>query len=328
MFQLKKGKTMANIVIDDYAIRFVENRGSDLTNLVSLIEEPLPVGLVEHGKIIDEVNLFQFIKQFVSDLKIKNRRLRFYVPNALVIMRKVDYPSELADDEIKEYFQMEIGKSIHLPFEHPLIDVFPHSEDIENEERKKATLFAAPEDEILKYTELFIDASLKPVAIDVQALGNYRYFYHLDLYQKGNVYLFYEVNLTSTTTSIFYNHQLEFLGYQDLDVEVSDWNAEMGEDDHIHWTYKHGESSMEGTLQTEVTELERMLNFYRYSIHHGNRQVSQVILLGDHPQLNYVAKKIEDQYNLPLTILQSTVHNTDVAPAYVPVLGLALKGGV
>src|SRR5690554_6191566 len=179
MFSFMTSKKTVNLVIDDYVIRMVESSGGELSTIKNLKEEPLPAGLIEYGKIVDEIQFYDFMKNIVNEWKIKHRHVRFYVPNALVIMRPVEFPVHIEEEKIKEYFMIEIGESIHLPFQNPIFDIHSlsfeqdHTTDDEfpKEEKRQGTLFAVPEDEIVKYTEIFADVSLKPIAADVKELG-------------------------------------------------------------------------------------------------------------------------------------------------------------
>src|SRR5690625_3672911 len=180
MFSFKKRKRVANIVIDDYVIRMVENNGKDFASIKNLAEKAVPHGTIKNGKIVDELQFYDFMREVVREWGIRNYQVRFYVPNALIIMREIDLPDDVTKNEIKQFITMEIGNTIHFPFSNPVFDLYylPHGET-----QSKVTVLAAPEDEIIKYTEIFADAKLKPIAVDVQALGVYRYF----IKQQGHV---------------------------------------------------------------------------------------------------------------------------------------------
>lgn len=49
--------------------------------------------------------------------------MRFLVPDSRLVIRKVAIPKDIKDDEIKGYLYLEMGTSIHLPFEEPIFDV-------------------------------------------------------------------------------------------------------------------------------------------------------------------------------------------------------------
>lgn len=327
-----KKQWTVNIVIEDYVIRLLENKGSDLTAMNVLAERTLPSGMIENGKLVDEIQFYEVMKEIVQTFKLKRRLVRFYVPNALIIMRQVDVPCALSDDEMVAHFFMEIGETIHLPFEQPLLDVHVHSEteDEEEAETKKATLFAAPEEELMKYTNVFEDVSLNPVAIDVQALGVYRYYHHLHTLEPSRTYLLFELNLTSTNISIFHQFHLEFLRYQPLDFRVSDWKGKEDDKNMVAWEYVGDGSVRKNIIDDQVNELERLMNFYRYSLYKGEKMVDEIVIYGDHPDVEPFATKVEKMYDVSVTYLDGQLTSATqekVGSHFVPALGLALKGG-
>lgn len=101
---LSKKQSILNIVIDDHVVRLLENRGSDVTAIKVLAERKLPGGLIENGKMVDEMQFYEVMKQLIQEFGLKMRPIRFYVPNALMIMRQVDVPRNVPEDEMVEHF--------------------------------------------------------------------------------------------------------------------------------------------------------------------------------------------------------------------------------
>ena len=60
-------------------------------------------------------------------------------------MLKSRHSAEIKSEKLLEYVQMEIGRTIHLPFQEPLVDVYDHTPDDGH-----AVLFAAPSEEVGK----------------------------------------------------------------------------------------------------------------------------------------------------------------------------------
>lgn len=336
MFSLMKSNQVANLVIDDYVIRMAESDRDGRSVTKSLKEKPIPAGLIESGKITDEIHFYEFMKELVQKWGIKHRKVRFYVPNSLVIMRPVEFSRKIKEENVKEYFMMEIGETIHLPFQQPIIDIHSPSfkqdvtpsSDISNQEKRQGILFAVPEEEVVKYTEIFADASLKPIAADVKELGVYRYFYEKDQAERGKSYLFFELNLTSINLSIFHNDQLEFLRYQPLNVDIEGWEATCKANKLLDWTYLGDESQQLGVIEDQINELERIMSFYRYSLHKGKQQVTDIIILGDYPNLAHVYQKINNQYDIATTLLDGDLfegNDKKATTAFIPALGLSLK---
>lgn len=334
MFSFRKAKKVANLVIDDYAIRIVENSGNDLSSVKYIDERPIPPGIIKNGKVVDEILFYEFMKSIVKDWGIKNRPIRFYVPDSLVIMRHVSFPSSLEGDEVIDHFHLEIGQSLHLPFEKPIFDVYPHSfrlqsDEDEVEDVQHGTMFAVPEEDVRKYTEVIADVSLKPIAVDVRALGVYRYFHEMGYSNDTDVFLFFESNVTSISISIFHRHKLEFLRYQPFDFDLKLWVSDVREEG-MTWQFEGDEEEMRAAVNDQISELERIINFYNFSMHKGRRNVTQIVVLGDHPDLYAAFQEIESRYTSAVTLLKAYENKEkikEVGRQFIPALGLALKGG-
>lgn len=325
MFQ--KRKKIINMVIDDYCIRLLESTGGDLQQFQFLGEFVLSEGVIERGIIQDELAFYHFMKDIVRKLKIRNRYVRFYVPSSLVIMRQVDIPRDLNDDELKDHIMLEIGNTIHLPFPQPIFDLHRIPKE-HSEEQGRAILFAVPAFEVKKYTEVFLDVSLKPIAADVRSLGAYRYFQHLSNVERDDrVYLFIEWNITSTTISIFQNHAIEFLRYNDLEIERSNWISQE-EEGLLHWGYEGEPMEKSAVVTDQIREFDRIINFYQFSLHQGEKSVDEIVVYGDYPYIDEVIEEIEANYPFPVRLLQGMDEKGEkVGSQFVSVLGLALKGG-
>lgn len=327
MFSFGSSKRVANIVIDDYVLRMVENNGKDLTSIKIVKEEALPPQVIEQGKLINELAFYDFMKDLVQKWGIKRRRVRFYAPQALVIMREIDIPKDVSRKEIKQYITMEIGHSIHFPFKNPVFDLYDIAK---NNDTTQVTVLAAPEEEMIKYTEIFADVNLQPVALDVQSLGIYRYFYNqLDNKRTDDAFMLIELNLTSMNISIFNKHRLEFLRYQPFNISIQDLEATK-QDRSLQWTYVGDPTILQGQIDDQINEIDRLRNFYQFSIHQGDQSVNRLLLCGDYPNLEHIQAQLESRYR-SLSVERLNVQaltNEALTNDFIPALGLALKGGV
>lgn len=321
-----RGKAI-NLLIDDYAIRMVELGGD--WKIHTLKEKIIPSGLLERGRILNEVELYQFLQEVVREWKVQRRRVRILAPDSMIILRKVEFPAELEDDAINGHFYMELGQSLYLPFEHPILDVYPLPENEQQSENRKGILFAAPEEEVRKMVDILEDAGLIPIAVDIRPLGIYRYFTNqIASIKPEDTYLFFEVNLQSIHISIFSEHLPEFLRYTELDILDKDWEANVTAEGFVEWTYTGDEHRLKGLMMDQMIELERIMNFYQFSMKKGERAVSHIIVLGDFPNLHMVQDFIKESLLVPVQLLDThtSFGNRPVPRSFIPALGLALRG--
>jgi|GEM_PF-266119 len=331
MLKLFSAKKPINLVIDDYCIRMAdppEGRGLPVKKLK---EKAVPVGLVEHGRIVDELEFFNFFRQTMREWGVKNRFVRFYAPDSLVIMKRVTYPSDLkTKEEILAYFNMELGRTLYLPFENPIFDIHPlkRKKGSSEQDEEEGILFAVPEEEIRKLVDLLTDCHLRPMAVDVRPIGVYRYFaFQYEEAFSDQAFLFMEVNLSSVSISIFYKHTMEFLRFLELDISPKDWVLTSPVEGQLKWTYQGDKERLDGILQDQIIELERIMSFYRFSVHKGEREISKLVLLGDYPELESYCEKIAEQLGVSVMLLNAIGrYNVIIPRSFIPAIGLSLKG--
>ena len=129
----------------------------------------------------------------------QKQNARIFVPDTSVLLKSFEHPDDIEWNELKGYVEMELGQSIHLPFQDPLIDVFdPNPSD------GQAMLFAAPSEEVTKMIGLLLDATLDPQAADIRALCNIRLLAHLQLIKDDRTYLIADWSINELSISIFH----------------------------------------------------------------------------------------------------------------------------
>ncbi|TLS39236.1 type IV pilus biogenesis protein PilM [Pseudalkalibacillus caeni] len=321
-----RNKTTFALTITDHVIRLLEVKQPSLNGVRFFHERYLPEGIVREGKIIEAETLEMILQECVSEWGLKRKKVHFIVPEFLVVLRKESIPKEVADNEIKGHLYMEIGSSIHLPFDDPVFDYEvlygPDSE-------RKILLFAAPEDVINQYVSILDEVNIKVASADVSALALYRLLYFLDLVERKESTLLIQYNLTSVNLSIFTNHYPEFIRHVLLDTPYSDWKKELkGGVEVLTWSGEMDQLIEE--IQDSIVEIQRVLDFYRFSMKQGKTGVSKILLVGDHPKLNLAAEELERKLQIPYSIVQQpelvTTDGVMLPHHFYPVLGLALKG--
>lgn len=320
----RSSKRIVNIMIDDYIIRLIENNGEDLKSIKRIEEKYMPEGIIENGKLVDEVRFYNEVEKVVKEWNLKKRHIRFNAPQSLIIMREIELPEDVEEDEIKDYIYLEIGNSIHFPFENPVIDLYgAPTED------NKVTIIAAPEEEIMKYVDVFHDCGLEPKAVEVLPLANYRYFKKTHLQTHGdNHYLFVDFNLTNVSFSIFSQDRLKFHRHQIFNVSLSDWRHQEGFP--MKWQFVGDSEQLQLSVKQQLGEISRLMDFFEFSMTKGEAKINHIVLLGDYPQLEEIKNTLEEQLDLPVNILQTNgigAKKITIPLSFIPVLGIAIKGG-
>ncbi|WP_204524881.1 type IV pilus biogenesis protein PilM [Priestia abyssalis] len=319
-----KGK-IGNLVIKDHVIRYAELKHAPSLAVSKAYERYLPKGIIENGKIVDSETLSMILDECVLDWGLKRTKVRFVVPDDRVVIRHQTLPESLDDDEIKGYLYMEIGSSIHLPFEDAIFDFFVTSR---TEQQTDIILFAAPEELVLHYSEVLQEAKLQPVAADVSPLCLYRLCHHEDLMARDTHQMFIQIDLLSVNVSVFHEHQPTFMRHIPLEDKLENWNV-TNDGNHSVLERVDGKDILLGKLNDIYKEVERIVNFYKFSMHEGKTEISQLFVTGDHPYLMELFEKLQENVSLPAQIIDVSVQQkelpNEVDRRYYLALGLALK---
>ncbi|MDS9471334.1 type IV pilus biogenesis protein PilM [Sporosarcina pasteurii] len=319
--RFKKKKRTVSIELNDFYIRALSFTEGELDTTL-LFEQALPSGLVEEEVVQDEMALYDLLKTLVKEWNISKHELRFFVPGHAVLMRTIEHPEELNMQEIKEYVEMELGETIHLPFEQPLIDMYDADPD-----DGVATLFAAPSEEVMQLMRLYEDVQLEPAVLDIRALCNIRFLKNIQMLDAHKTYLIADWSVNAVSICIYSDGNVDFLRYQPIETEQKNWRY-LPENTTVPYFYEGEISDYQMHLTNQTLELERILNFYRYSLHKGEKAVNELVMMGDNPEMDFIMEKIGSTLELPIRLIDNEIvkqHYPNFKAEHATLLGLSLR---
>lgn len=317
---------IVNIIISDHSIRYLELKQVNPPLPLKWGERLLPHGLINNGKINDVDTLSMILDECIEEWKIRNRKIRFLIPESFVIIRNVHIPEEVKDDEIKSYLYLELGTSIHLPFDEPVFDAVVLSAE---NKKKEVLVFAAPEENVLEYTELFSSVKLSPLEAEISPLALYRLYYHLNQANKNENMLIVQFDLKSVNICIFEGEIPFFMHHLPIEFVADHWEMKVNDRGNVQINYIGEQQELGYQFEDIYKEISRLMDFYRYSLHQGKKQVSKILLNGDHPLLTRITTDMKERFDVPLeTILYDglTKQEEPLPQPFYLSLGLALKG--
>ncbi|KXH87314.1 type IV pilus biogenesis protein PilM [Sporosarcina sp. HYO08] len=318
MFRRKRKRTVS-LEMDDFAIRALVDTTGDLS-MATVHEVVLKPGVIVDEEVKDELALFDTLKTFVKEWNISKSDVRFFTPDHSVMMRAFTHPDDVATEELKAYVEMEIGQTIHLPFDDPLIDVYDHVPD-----DGEAVLFAAPSDEIYKAMQLFEDVGLHPTILDVRTLSNIRFLKHTSFFKESRTYLLIDWSIHAAALSIYTDGNVEFLRYQPTENPSRSWRYSMDKG----YTYEEDIEEYRQTLINHLFEIERILNFYRFSLNKGEESVDDIVMMGDNPEMTFIVEQLKTVIDLPVHVIDDVYVQRDFPQfeaKHAALIGLALRG--
>ncbi|RFB17686.1 pilus assembly protein PilM [Bacillus sp. HNG] len=311
---------IANIIIKDHVIRYVGVKRSNPITVQKFREKYLPPGIIQDGRILERDTLHLILEECVTEWGIKNAQVQFVIPDPFVVIRKISIPNEVKDDEILGYIYLEMGTTIHLPFDEPVLDFKVLSED---EKVKEVLIFAAPEEVALEYSSILEDASLKPIAADITPLCLYRLFHFCQKTNEEEHFLLLQFDLQSANLSIFHQDLPLFMRHLNLDTSIEDWDIKENSSHtlaNIKWNSHR--SKLEVLIDEITKEIEHVMNFYSFNMTQGKERITKILVSGDHPNLPDISSTLIERYEIPI----HKIDTFDKLPRqYFLPLGLALK---
>jgi len=313
-FQLfRRSPKNVNIVFTDKSIRFMETIYKSELEIMQMDEQSLTPGIIKDGKIVDDVMLKMVLEQCVDKWDIKRREVRFLIPDPFIIVRQMKVPADIQEDELNGYLFLETGTSIHLPFEDPVID----SVILRKVEREQEILLvAAPREIVDSYIRLLEDVKLKPVVAEISPLSLYRLYKTSGMTRKNDHLVLLNCDEDLLTMSIF---------HQDLPIFVRPITAESLQQSTIEMIGEEASYYMDDA----IIEIEKVMDFYRYTLNQGKVEINRVILSGDHGELSIIEERLRSRLQLPIEQhpfeKYTTVDGKVVYPSHYSVLGLSLK---
>ena len=136
-----------------------------------------------------------------------------------------------------------------------------------------------------------------------------------------------QIDVLSVNLCIFQDHKPVVARHLLMDVDLDKW--EKGPDSHKLDHYQGDREEVFFPFRDVFLEVDRVRNFYNYSLNYGNKLVNKIIVNGDHPWLAEVCDSLAQQIDIPIEIMncQSVVTNAGepMEPAFYLNIGLGLK---
>lgn len=273
--------------------------------------------IITEGNIVDESLIENRLRALLAEKKWRNAKASIILPDDHVILKEKKIPSQLVNDEIRDYITLHMNHSIRVPFKRTKF----HYEILEQEETEQTVMIVVySQDAIDQYEKVLEDISLKPLAADISFLTLYRILMsqtNVEVDEEKHI-LVLQWSPVDTQISVFHKGVPRFNRHS-RSARITDyWDvAKDGE-----WLWKNDAEAMEAMIQDKLDVMERFLDFYRYSVLHGEDGVSEIYLAGDFPNLENVQKRLSSRFYLP-------IHQMEIADQlevkYLPLYGLSLR---
>jgi type IV pilus assembly protein PilM len=273
--------------------------------------------ILHEGRIINPSLLENRLNALVAEKKWKNAHAAMLLPDDFVIVREEKIPAQLAPSEIKAYIALHMGQLIRSPFKETRF----HFEVLEVDDKDQTILLMLyPQEVIFQYESILQKVSLNPILADISSLCLYRIILQQnDLQQSPDEHVMVlQWSPVDHAIMVFHQNLPKFSRHSRLARLVDSWDVtEEGE-----WIWKDDQDSFEDAITDMLDVLERLLEFYRYSVINGQGGVTDIFLTGDFPYLEKVREQLSQRFFLPIHILKVS---ENISSKFLPLYGLASK---
>ncbi|MFD0671635.1 type IV pilus biogenesis protein PilM [Cohnella sp. GCM10027633] len=329
----------------------------------------LPNGTMNDGRLMDELALAQACREALNLRPWSTGDVRFAIPSQTVMVRFLKMPN-VGTKALRKIVDFEIKHNIHLPFDDPFYDfvkletkespapaiksdakLFQHQwEAAAAKEPSGSNPFAAPPadsediavntcdvmlvaasmESLRQYTRLFEDLGLKLSSIEIKAFSLNR------LQQlsspKQELLLLADVGAANCDLTIVQdgviritrNVPLSFTAQKEQPADALD---------RLFADFIPQTVSYDGSFGDLSGEIERLINFYRYTLNHREAVFDRLVVTGDITMMDELIAYLGNR--MSLTVATAAAPSIDVAgsrsewdlPTYAVPLGLCLRRG-
>ncbi len=316
-----KNKIRLHVVIKDHCIRYAFSTHTSPQQLTAYGEVFLPRDLIKEGVIQDARRFEMQMEDILWKHKMRKASLFFTVPDASAIIRVHIVPGTLKQEEVKGYLYQQIGESLHLPFEQPVLDFgIIRSEGADT----YILLVAYPEERVELLEKSFSQVRLIPKAAELSSLSIYRLYHKFKRVRREDHMLLIEWNVDGIVLTVFHNEIPQFSRHMKSTLLLDQWRYKKYEEQtRIYFEGK--EMDLYAYVVDQLAEVERIMSFYKFSVTNGNADITNIVLSGDWPYFEELKQQAEDKFTVPVETIEPKELGFNFPAQYCDVIGLSLK---
>ncbi|WP_028987462.1 type IV pilus biogenesis protein PilM [Thermicanus aegyptius] len=273
----------------------------------------LPKELVREEGITDPALLYDVMKGWVKEERLKGKQVILSLPTSHIFIRKLKVPP-MKEKDLYRYLELEIAGSLYLPFENPVFDYT--LEKGENGEEDEAILFITPGKILNDYLDVLEELGLHVTAIDLPSLSLLRFLTFASEEAGEGMMILY---LTQEGMELYiYDRGIpEFM--RSLTLEQENFVLAQG-NPALRWN-------------DVLTEIRRMFNFYQYNMHEEEKRVTHLYFFGRHSGKEEFLQILRQEFDgvtvreVPLSYTLENGGDGELEDYALP-LGLVLRGKI
>ncbi|MGZ4121584.1 MAG: type IV pilus biogenesis protein PilM [Tumebacillaceae bacterium] len=338
--------TALGVEINEQRLLLAEmKKKGDTWLLQKVVQAAIPSEVMSDGKVNQVDTLAELLKETLRSAKIRSKTTHLVVPSQYVVIRQLQLP-DLPKKQLSKVIDFELQNSIHLPFEDPIYDFVKlgkvnREQPLEDGEESdvdecEVTLIASSQSAIDPVVEAAKRAGLKPVSVDIRALALERAYRRFAETDDQRTILFVDVAESSTDLHIFSGETLKFTRNIPMLLEQYKIEEERIKPFDVLEILEYFQENTNFRSYTEDLsyEIERSVNFFRYTLNNRDEALSEIVLTGLMPKSGIFAAYLQERLPdmkvsvMPFAGLELSEHvqESDFDPYEFAIpVGLALK---
>lgn len=337
--RLAKGHQTLGIEITDSRVKICEfqQKGKNNIQVLNYTSVEIPGGAVDDGRVADVGMLQQALRQALDSRRFSTSCVNFAIPSQTVMVRNLKLPN-VAPKELKKLVQFEMNHNLNLAIDDAHYDFIklpytaPSKASTGAEENGLCNVLvvAAPMSILQQYKSLFEQAGLAPYSFEIKSFSILRMIEWSKVPCK-DVQLVVNVNETNSEITIIAEGSFQLTHNVQVSFEAAPPDQAAAGNDWLH-PHSSPEQAFQSGVNELVEELERLMNFYNYTLNGAKKPFHSVLLAGDLPDMDKLRTLMEDGMGRSVVLLdwKSLLVEGDASEwsssTYAVPLGLALRG--
>ncbi len=310
MFTSKKD--IVGIDVGSSAIKVVrlhESRGS--YSLVNVGIMPLEPETIVDNTIMDSTAIIDSIRNLLTSMKIKTKRVATSVSGHSVIIRKISLPV-MTDSELESSIQWEAEQYIPFDISEVNIDFQILGPDAKDPSQMDVMLVAAKKDFVDDYTAVFADAGLEPMVMDIDCFAVENMFDYNYGFVENEVIALIDLGASATSVNVLKGDMSVFtrdiqtggnllseelqkrLGISSSDAE----RAKLGDRNIADVDPDSVDEILADAVENLVQEVQRSLDFFTATA--SDEHIAKIYLTGGVSNSAQVRDVLEEKIAIPV----------------------------
>lgn len=187
-------------------------------------------------------------------------------------------------------------------------------------------LAAAPREQVNEYADVVREAGFKLRSMEIKPLSLRRLLFAKQEVRTGGTMMVVDVGENAADFCVFFGSELKIT----RNIPVS-FSSDAGQPPVSLFGESDSEFGFRAACFDLADEIERLMNFYRYSLNHREEEFDCILILGDAPRLTEIGSLLTERITTevrlmePATISSAAPQFERQFPALAVPIGLALR---